>query len=294
MRRPPRRRRRRRPWKPLGWALLALGPLLAANSVLGPLVLDVIRYRFSEALVAQGVGLDAVSLAVVAPLAVIAGVLCLRRRPAGPALALGVGAYVAYMAIQYVVGPDYLSLPGNNERYFPFHLGLFVLGLATTAGAWATARGRSLPPTTEAAARRWGRLLLVLAALLALRYLPMLIGLVGGDPSAPEFRENPTSFLLIAVLDLGVFLPMAVAAGLALGKGRRWARRALHLVLGWFALVALAVAAMAVVMWQRGEPAMSRGHMVGFCVVAVMLAALQVRLVWPLLAGSGGGERRER
>jgi hypothetical protein len=31
--------------RPLGWALIALGGILAANSVLGPLV-EAIRYRF--------------------------------------------------------------------------------------------------------------------------------------------------------------------------------------------------------------------------------------------------------
>lgn len=266
---------------------MTLGPLLALNSVLGPLGLDVIRYRFSDALVAQGIGLDAVSLVLVAPLSVVAGVLTLRRRPLGPSLGLAVGAYVAYMAVQYVVGPEYLRIPGNNERFFPFHLGLFVLGLAAAAGAWTTAESASLPPVGDEGARRWGALLLAVGVLLALRYLPILAPLVAGDAPGAEFRENPTSFLLIATLDLGVFLPMAVAAGLALRRDRGWARKGLHLVMGWFALVGLAVAAMAVVMWQRGEPAMSQGQMLVFCAVAVVLAVLEVRLVWPLATGSG-------
>lgn len=267
---------------------MALGPLLALNSVLGPLALGVIRYRFSDALVAQGIGLDAVSLVVVAPLSVAAGVLTLRRRPLGPALGLAVGAYASYMAVQYVVGPEYLRLPGNNEQFLPFHLGLFVLGLAAAAGAWTTAVSASLPPVREEGARRWGALLLALGGLLALRYLPILAPLVTGGAPGAEFRENPTSFLLIATLDLGVFLPLGVAAGLALRRDRGWARKGLHLVLGWFALVALAVAAMAVMMWRRGEPAMSQGQMTVFCVAAAVLVALEARLVWPLVRGSGG------
>lgn len=269
---------------------MALGPLLALNSVLGPLGLGVIRYRFSDALLAQGIGLDAVSLAMVAPLSVAAGVLTLRRRPLGPALGLAVGAYVAYMAVQYVVGPEYLRLPGNNEQFFPFHLGLFVLGLAAAVGSWTTAESASLPPVPEEDARRWGALLLVLGVLLVLRYLPILAPLVAGGAPGAEFRENPTSFLLIAILDLGVFLPLAVAAGLSLRRDRRWARKGLHLVLGWFALVAPAVAAMAVVMWRRGEPAMSQMQMTVFCVAAAVLVGLEIRLVWPLATGSSDPE----
>lgn len=275
--------------KPLGRTLLALGPLLAANSLLGPLALEVIRYRFSDSLLAQGVGLDAVSLVVVAPLAVVAGVLTLRRRPLGPVLGLGIGAYVAYMSVQYVVGPEYLGVPGNNERFVPFHLGLLVLGLVTTAGAWTVARRTPLPPASERGARRWAGVLLGLGALLLLRHLPALVQLAAGDPSLPEYRENPTSFLLVATLDLGVFLPLAVAAGLALWRNHAWARTGLHLVTGWFALVGLAVAAMAAAMWLQGDPAMSRVQLAAFAVTALVLVGLEGRLLRFLGRDSGAG-----
>lgn len=265
--------------KALGRTLLALGPLLAANSLLGPLALEVIRYRFSDSLLAQGIGLDAVSLVVVAPLAVAAGVLTLRRRPLGPVLGLGIGAYVAYMSVQYVVGPEYLDLPGNNERFVLLHLGLLVLGLVTTAGAWTVARRTPLPPASERGARRWAGVVLGLGVLLLLRYLPALAQLAAGDPSLPEYRENPTSFLLIATLDLGVFLPLAVAAGLALWRNHAWARTGLHLVTGWFALVGLAVAAMAAAMWLGGDPTMTRLQMTAFAVAALVLVGLEVRLL---------------
>jgi hypothetical protein len=252
---------------------------LAANSLLGPLALEVIRYRFSDSLLAQGIGLDAVSLVVVAPLAVAAGVLTLRRRPLGPVLGLGIGAYVAYMSVQYVVGPEYLDLPGNNERFVLFHLGLLVLGLVTTAGAWTVARRTPLPPVSERGARRWAGVLLGLGVILLLRYLPALAQLTAGDPSLPEYRENPTSFLLITTLDLGIFLPLAVAAGLALWRNHAWARTGLHLVTGWFALVGLAVAAMAAAMWLHGDPAMTLLQMAAFTVAALVLVGLEVRLL---------------
>lgn len=281
----------------LGVGLIVLGGALAVNSLLGPLVLDVIRYRFSDSLVYQGIGLDFVSLIVVAPLAVVAGARSLhartdrgwrqeadRARPwAGPALGLGVGAYTAYMAVQYVVGPEYLALEGNNERFFLLHLGLLILGLATCVGAWRVVDAARLPPATRRGERVWGGVLLAVSALLVLRYLPAVAALtVGEAPRVPEFRENPTSFLLIAALDLGVFLPMATAAGVGLRRGALEARKAVHLVLGWFALVGLAVAAMAVTMLMHGDPAMSVGQATGFVLVGAVLAALYARLEWPL------------
>lgn len=270
-----------------GVALLVLGLGLAANSVLGPLVLGVIDYRFSHALLAQGWGLDLVSLAVAAPLAVGAGAATLRGRTIGPALALGLGAYAAYMAVQYVVGPEYLSLAGDNERFFLLHLGLFVTGLATVVGAWRTVDAGSLPPGTGKGARGWSVVLALLGLFLLLRYLPLLVRLTAGDPPGAEFRENPTSFLLIAFLDLGVLLPATVAGAVGLWRERGWARKVLHLVTGWWALVAVAVAAMAVTMWARGDPAGSAGGAAGFTLTAVVLSGLAVRLEGPLLAERG-------
>jgi hypothetical protein len=39
------------------------------------------------------------------------------------------------MSIQYVVGPEYLTLPGNNERFFVLHLALLIAGLTSAVGA---------------------------------------------------------------------------------------------------------------------------------------------------------------
>lgn len=271
-------------------SLTLLGTGLAANALLGPLALELIRYRFSDSLLYQGIGLDFVSLVVVTPLAVVAALLTRRGSVSGPALGLGIGAYTAYMAVQYVVGPEYLELSGNNERFFLLHLSLLVVGLVTTAAAWSAIDESQLPPTSPRAGRRWGALLIALGLLLLLRYAPAIAGLTAGDPAIPEYRENPTSYLLIATLDLGLFLPAIVASGVALRRGRTGARKGLHLVLGWFALVGLAVAAMSVTMRWHGDPAMSAGQTVAFVTVGLLLAMVYLRLAWPLVGGSGARE----
>jgi hypothetical protein len=101
----------------LGAALLALAVGVATLSLLGPLVSGVIDYRITDLILNQLIGLDAVSLALVAPLAALAGVLTLRGHALGPVLALGPATYVAYMVPQYVLGPDYLNQTGNNEQF---------------------------------------------------------------------------------------------------------------------------------------------------------------------------------
>ncbi len=41
-------------------------------------------------------------------------------------LAFAPATFAAYMMPQYVIGPDYLGLPGNNERAALFHPAIFV------------------------------------------------------------------------------------------------------------------------------------------------------------------------
>lgn len=273
-------------------ATALLGLALAVNSLLGPLGAGVIRYRFSETLVLQGIGLDLVSLAVVAPLCLAAGFLSLRRHPAGLVLALGPSLYAVYMSVQYVVGPEYLRLPGNNERFFLLHLGIFVTGSALAVRSWRHMDPSTLPPSTAGGRRLWGGVLLLLAALLVLRYVPALAALTGGDPGMAEYRENPTSFVLITFMDLGVFTPAAFAAGRSLRGGRGtggWDLKTLHGLIGWFALVGLAVAAMATTSWTAGDPSASRESAAAFVAVGVVLTGLAIRLYRRLFGGSVDG-----
>lgn len=271
----------------LGVALLALAAGLAANSLAGPMAFGVIRYRFSETLILQGVGLDVASLVLVAPACAAIGVAALRGDRRAGMLAVAPAAYSAYMAIQYVVGPEYAELAGNNERFFAFHLGLFALALATAVRAWASAGAGTLPELSVRSERRWGVLLLTMTALLLLRYLPALLDLSTGTPTVAEYRENPTSYFLIATMDLGVVAPAAAAAGLGLRQGLDWARKGLYAVVGWFGLVGPAVACMSMTMWLEGDPAASAGQAAAFVAAGGVFLALALYLYRPLLRGRG-------
>ena len=83
-------------------------------------------------------GLDTVSLAVVAPMAAVAGLLSLRGRSLGALPGFGPAAYAIYMVPQYVLGPDYSHLAGNNERWFPLLLIIFGLGCSARCSRGAS------------------------------------------------------------------------------------------------------------------------------------------------------------
>lgn len=274
-------RRQRR----IGWALLALAAGLAANSLLGPLALGVIEYRYGASMINQAIGLDAVALLLVAPVSALAGVLTLRGHRAGPVLGLAPAAFAAYMVPQYVIGPDYATLPGNNERFFPFHLGLFVLSTGLLLAAWANTDGRALPPDSRASDRRRAWVLVGVAAFILVRWLPALAGLLAGAPPDAAYRDNPTSYLLIALLDLGLVVPAALVSARALRLGVGWGRQGAYAVIGWFATVPASVAAMSLTMQVRGDPNASPAATAAFGVAAAVFLGGATHLYRPLLRG---------
>lgn len=283
--RPAATRERRPPL--LAAAVAGLGAAIAVTSLLGPLVLGLMRYRTSPTTLNQLLGSDAAALVVVAPLAVVAAVLVTRRPAAGALLAGGVGVFALYTYAQIVIGQEYLRLPGNVERFFPLLLAVFVLAEATVVLAW-----RAVPAALPAPSRRVERVaagaLLAVAAflLIGLHLRPMLLAWT--DPaSLTEYASSPTPFWLVKLMDLGIVVPAAVTVGIGLLRRTPWARRVAYLLLAAFTLLGASVTAMGVVMNLHGDPDASLALTAGFAAFTVTFAVLTAALLRPLLARPG-------
>lgn len=265
-----------RPW--LGAALFALGAGLIANSAAGPLLADVIGYPFSESMRNQAIGLEAVSLFLVAPLCVFAGVLAFRGHAAAPVIAIGPSAYAAYMFLQYVIGPEYTTYPA----VLPAHLALFTLGAGIAVGAWSAIDDRSLPSMTRRTERRYAGLLLGLAAFVLLRYVPLFVEGIGEGALPDGAVRDVSMFWSIVFLDLGIVVPATLAVAAGLLAGSRWRGKGLYAVIGWFALVPPSVAAMGIAMLVYDDPSASAGEVLMLSAVALVFAAIAIRLYLPL------------
>jgi hypothetical protein len=194
------------------------------------------------------------------------------------------------MVPQYVLGPDYLNLPGNNERFFGLLLALSILGVCGAIIAWA-AVDLSRLPVSSARERLVGRVLLPIAVVLVFgRYALALADWMSATPTAKDYLAGPTFGWTIALMDLGLALPASVAVCMGVRRGARWARKGLYAIVAWYALVGTAVAAMAISMYVRDEPTMSAAQMASMSVLGATLVALFVLLHAPLVR-CGGGER---
>jgi hypothetical protein len=267
---------------PLGLGLAAIGVGLAVVALLGPFAAGVIDYHVTETVRNQTIGLDAVSLLVVAPLSLLAALLVVRGHLAGAPLALGVGAYTTYMFVQYIVGPEYERLPGNNELLFPLYLVLFALGWLVGLAAWNRFGVSHFHPARRRD-RFVGRIVLpVLAFLAFVRYLPALVDWMSGTPEDTGYLAGPTFSWTIAMLDLGVFLPATIAACGGVVRDTPWAPKAVYAVVGWFGLVGPAVAAMAITMYINDDPNASGGATVFMMALGLVFTLLALSLFRPL------------
>lgn len=268
--------------KALGIGSVALGAGVALIAVLGPLLLGVIDYPVSQLMLNQLKGAQAAELVVIAPLGVLAGVMTLRGHRAGPALCLGPAIYAMYMLAEMVVGPEYLRRAGNSQRFFPLLLGVFVLAGIVAVSAWRAIEDRAAP-LSRGRQRLLGRFLLPVGAFLVFsRYIPILMDVMGGRPTLPDYVEGPTIFWTIALEDLGIGLPAIVAACVLLAGARPGAMRLAYAVTGYLALVGASVAGMSIVMFVRDDPASSVTNLIMMTSFAAMFAGLAALVHAPL------------
>ncbi|HET6626431.1 MAG TPA: hypothetical protein VFG63_08570 [Nocardioidaceae bacterium] len=255
--------------------MFTLAVALIINTVLGPVGTGAIDYPISGTLLNQVIGLEAVSVGLVVPMTIVAGVLSLRGHRAAAFLGLGPAAYSAYMLLQYVLGPEYSAY----TTVALFHVAVFTLSGVVAVRASILGSRQPLPHLTVRRRRLYGVMLLLLAAFILSRYADAVTA--GRLP--PEFAEAHTFYWSIFLLDLGIVVPATVAVGIGLLRGSSVAQPALYAVILWYALVPPSVAAMSTTMVINGDPHASTGQAILLSVLAVGFGSLAAWVYWPLL-----------
>lgn len=270
-----------------GLLLLLLAAMLLLNSGLGPLGVDVIHYPFNETLRSQLVGLEIVTVLLVVPWCVVAGVRAVRGTASSELLALAPTSYSLYMFVQYVLGPEYAEYRVTAL----FHLGLVTLSGGLMLWAWSLSRSgpARLPAISRRAEQVYGAVMLGLALFVLLRYAVGIMGSFSSTAIPEEFAAARTFYWSIYLLDLGVVVPATVVGAVALLRGSDLGRRALYAVTGWFALVPPSVAAMAATMLVNGDPDASSATVVGLSFASVVFAAFAAVVYRPLLTNGTFG-----
>lgn len=279
----------------LGAALFGLAAGLALTAALGPLGAEVIRYRVSELMLSQLQGVDLISLALVTPLSVAIGILAIRGHRAAPALALGPAVYALYIIAETIVGPDYLRVPGNNERFFPLFIAIFVIAGIVFVIAWNQIDLSTTSTARTPANRLCGGLLAALGVFLVVgRYVPGLADAMAAKPTSTDYLAGPTIYWTVALEDLGVVIPAMIATGVGIWRERPWAARARFAVAGWATLVPIAVASMAATMYADKQPSASSGAVALLSVIATAFLVAAALCYLPVLGWKSGQANETR
>ena len=261
-----------------GFGLMALGAGVAASALLGPLALKVIRFRTSANIENQFVGGEVISLTLVAPVAVTAGVLWLKGHRLAPALALAPALYAVYTYASVVLGQEYARYAGNVENFFPLYAGLVAGGAAIAAAAWAQLRKQEIPAPPTGLRRGLATLFLGAGIFFALTWAQQIRLVVTGHPPI-EYAEGPTLFWVIKLMDVGFVIPAMVAAGVGLLRTDPAAVKAAYGLAGFLTCLAGSIAGMAVAMEVKGDPAAQPVMLVVLVAATVGLAAATVALL---------------
>jgi hypothetical protein len=237
-----------------GFGLLALGVGMAVNAILGPLGLGVIDSRVSDNMQNQLLGGEIVSLLLAAPVAVVAGVLWLRGSQFAPPLAIAPALYAVYTYVQFIVGPDYTRYDGNNERAFPLYLLLIVLGWAIAISAWGALGRMALPAPSLGLARILAIILIAISVLIGFAWIASIAGVISGGSVTQEYRDDPTLFWMIRLMDLGFVIPAGLMTAVGLLRHAVWSNRLTWALIGFQTLLTGSVASMAIAMEVRDDP----------------------------------------
>ncbi len=262
----------------VGMGLIVLGAGIAANAVLGPLALRVIRFHNSASAVNQLIGGEIVSLIVVAPLSVAAGILWMCGRRIAPALALAPSLYALYTYTTEIFGAEYGRYPGNNERFLPLHLGMMALGVSIAVNAWSALDEGQLPMPRRPLRLTAAAALFVPSALFALMWIQQLAAFVGRERSQ-AYLEDPRLWWLIKALDFGLLIPAALGASIALLRERPVGVKAAYGLTGFLACLVGSVGGMGVVMLSKNDPSASPAMPVIALTIALGLGGVATQLV---------------
>lgn len=260
-------------WVPVWlWLSLPIAVLAVTGNVIGIVREDRIYGRETANWAGQAVGQDIANL-VAFPLLVLLAVMAARGSLRAYLAWMGVLAYGAYTYTIYVFdihfGPLFLVWVAV------FGLSIYSLagGLAAIDPAWVRARFTGRVPVRSAAA-----LLVTVGAAFSLLWLseivpPMVGGTVPDVVREAGLRTNP-----VHVLDLALFLPAAILAGVLLLGRRSWGYVLTPVILVAMILLSIGIVSLTMVLAARGE-ASSVGVGIGIGVLAAVELVVVIRLL---------------
>jgi hypothetical protein len=233
-------------------AITAAFPLaaLVAGASLGGIFIPSLYVRESANWAAQAVGQDWMDLVLAVPWLVVTGALAARGSQRGLLLLAGGLLYSVYTFLIYALGMHF------NAMFLVYCAALGGSVFALSGVTMSLLREEPPKPvTTTISTRTAGYFLVAIGALFGVAWLSEIVPAVFWNTVPNSIAEAGMPTNPVYVIDLSVILPLHLAAGIALLRGRPLGLVLAPVVLAFGVLMALSIAGMMYVMRLRGVDA---------------------------------------
>jgi hypothetical protein len=239
----------------LGLLAILNGLLLVYLALMGPLYLNRIHYKTHPLIINQLLGQDIVNLVIMSPLLIVAGFNLFSKSRLSKYLLIMTPLYLIYYAISYAIGWEWMAqgYSGNSEKYFFCFIFILISSVLFLLYSLHT-----FPRHVKSLFKRSELLIYTII------YLVLLVAFAGIwmrevfqlyiTGSTRAYNIAPTSFWLVRTFDLGFIIPLGFISIYLLWVRPEKAYPIQYLFYGFFVTQAIAVLAMALMMFVKKDP----------------------------------------
>lgn len=256
----------------VGIIAIVTGALLIYLAALGPLWLNIIKYKTAEIVNYQLAGQDIVNMTLLSGLLIVGGVmLLLKKRGAGYVLIM-TPLYLIYFCLSYGVGmewshPDY---SGNSEQYFYYFLIILIAALIILLYSVYI-----FPKQYKSNFRRKGlTAYTVVYTIFLLAFAMMWLGEVNEvikTGTSRGYNIAPVAFWTVRFFDLGFSIPLGLLSIYLLWIRPDETFGIQFLFYGFFVTMITAVNAMAFFMYVNNDPTFEAESTIVFIILATII-----------------------
>ena len=201
----------------IGLLAIATGLAIASVSVLGPLVLGIIRYRWSDYSIRIVMGQDLIHLLLVVPICLIGGLLRLIGNTKSRFLLVVLGPYLIYQFLLLAIAPewahpDYAAQIPTSQYYFWLYILVATGGLVIMLDSLSQFRQEKTPELNRTLTTSIFIYIFAFAVILSTIWIVQIARVLSEGNAAKPYFRSPTVFWWIRRFDLSIVIPLALAS----------------------------------------------------------------------------------
>jgi len=250
------------------------GLILIYLAVLGPLFLNLIRYKTAGVVNNQLAGQDLINLFVLSPILIIGGVALFFRKQLSRYFLILTPLYLIYYVLSYTIGWEWSSpaYTGNSEKYTFYFLFILISSLITLLYSLSI-----FPKKVRSSFRKRG--LVIYSALFTLflllfssMWIKEVIEVIKTGTSR-GYDIAPAAFWLVRIFDLGFTVPLGLISVYLLWVRPDSTFPIQFMFYGFFLTMIIAVNAMGFIMFLNNDPTFLLRDLIVFVILALIIAA---------------------